>query len=218
MLLLLPLSSFLRVFSNPRVVLPILMTLSLFFGGVALYLRMVLLERARPDDFGPGPTFSLTERSGQPLSSEALQGHIWVANFIFSRCTGPCPLMSQKMGRIQAETAGTPDIRLVSFSVDPLADTPDVLKAYADKYHADPVRWLFLTGGVAEIYDLVEKGFKLLMGPRPDLTTVGPGDLIIHTTRFVVMDKKGHIRAWLDSLEPDFHTRMMHTLQALEAE
>lgn len=211
-------NSFLRAFSNPRTILAFLMMLSLFFGGLALYLRMVLLDVARPEDFGPGPEFTLIERSGQPLTSAQLAGNMVVMNFIFTRCAGPCPLMSQKMARIQSETRELADVRLVSVSVDPLADTPDALSAYAQKFHADPQRWFFATGGVVEIYDMIEKGYKLLMGPRPDLTQVGPGDLIIHTTRFVVLDKKNHIRAWLESQEPDFHTRLMRTLEALRQE
>lgn len=214
-------------FSSPKAMLPILMVLALFFGGSALYLREKVLKPGQtgissveqnpsvPESFGAAPTFILTERSGQPLDATTLKGHPWIANFIFTRCAGPCPLMSSKMARLQRETLDIPDLKLLSISVDPLADTPEALRAYAEKYQASPDRWLFLTGGVAELYALIEKGFKLRTGPVPDLTQVGPGDLIVHTTRFVLVDRAGQIRGYFESEEPDFHDKIMGALRSI---
>src|SRR5437867_913183 len=90
------------------------------------------------DDLGEVADFALTERSGETVHRADLLGKVWVAAFGFTRCTGPCPQVSGTMARLQAELAGQPDVRLVSFSVDPDHDTPEVLREYAQRFGADP--------------------------------------------------------------------------------
>src|SRR5207249_82727 len=97
-------------------------------------------------DIGPVRPFSLIERSGQTVEHSDLLGKVWVAGFVFTRCSGSCPQISATMARLQKELAGQPDVVLVSFTVDPEYDTSKVLREYAESYQADPKRWLFLTG------------------------------------------------------------------------
>src|SRR5918996_471470 len=108
------------------------------------------------DVYGTVPQFSLTERSGCVVSRDDLRGNVWVANFIYTKCTETCPTQSLQVARLQAEFAGAPDLRLVSITVDPRNDTREVLTTYAERYSADRQRWLFLTGDKREIYCLAK--------------------------------------------------------------
>jgi cytochrome oxidase Cu insertion factor (SCO1/SenC/PrrC family) len=110
---------------------------------------------------GTVPAFTLHERSGRAVSKEDLLGKVWVTDFIFTRCVDECPLVSQHMARLQAAFATQADFRLVSITVDPTYDTPEVLAQYAANFGADAQRWLFLTGDKTTIYQLVRRGFRL---------------------------------------------------------
>ena len=113
------------------------------------------------------PDFALIERSGQSVTRADLLGKVWIASIIFTRCVEECPLVSNHMAQLQATFAAEPDVRLVSITVDPAYDTPEVLTRYAQSFAAQPQRWLFLTGDKATIYRLVREGFRLgLMDPQ----------------------------------------------------
>jgi protein SCO1 len=113
------------------------------------------------------PDFALIERSGQSVARADLLGKVWIASIIFTRCVEECPLVSSHMARLQDAFAAEPDVRLVSITVDPAYDTPEVLTRYAQSFAAQPQRWLFLTGDKATIYRLVREGFRLgLMDPQ----------------------------------------------------
>lgn len=105
--------------------------------------------------------FGLTERSGSSVSQAELQGKIWIADFIFTTCQAECPLMSAEMQKLQQAFSSEPQLRLVSFTVDPETDTPARLSEYAGKYGASADRWLFLTGKRPELYSLATGSFKL---------------------------------------------------------
>jgi cytochrome oxidase Cu insertion factor (SCO1/SenC/PrrC family) len=107
------------------------------------------------------PDFALIERSGQPVTRADLLGKVWIASVIFTRCVDECPVVSNHMARLQEALAAEPDVRLVSITVDPTYDTPEVLTRYARSFAAQPQRWFFLTGDKASIYRLVREGFRL---------------------------------------------------------
>ncbi|MDQ2949786.1 MAG: SCO family protein, partial [Acidobacteriota bacterium] len=107
----------------------------------ALLVSTILLsacspKAARLDNFGTVPEFQLTAQTGQPFDSKVLAGNIWVADFIFTNCPGPCPRMTSQMHQVQEAVFKMPDVRLISFTVDPARDTPPVLAAYAKQHHA----------------------------------------------------------------------------------
>ncbi len=118
-------------------------------------------------------------------------------------CPGPCPMISSRMSELQKPLEKT-DIHLVSFTVDPEKDTPDVLRNYAEKLHARPKRWDFLTGSRPEIYALAREGFKLAVSD-------GSGELgmPVHSTRVVLVDRHGAIRGYYDALAPDAVTKLL---------
>jgi protein SCO1/2 len=157
---------------------------------------------------GQVPQFQLTQQTGQPFDSHSLDGHIWVANFIFTTCTGPCPMMSHQMRGIQNSTGGTPELKLVSFTVDPVHDTPPVLAKYAAHFKADPERWYFLTGEMARLNDLGLNAFKL--------NSVEGG--LSHSTRFVLVDGKRRIRGYYLSSDDGFPKKLLHDIRQLQSE
>ena len=85
----------------------------------------------------PVPEFTLTERNGKTLTLADLRGKVWVADFFYTTCPGPCPMMTSRLSEIHQATRSFDDVRLVSISIDPVKDTPAVLQQYAAKFHAD---------------------------------------------------------------------------------
>lgn len=158
--------------------------------GCAALLGLVFLTGCEVREplpvLGSVPSFELISQDGKSFQGDSLRGHVWVADFIFTNCPGPCLRMSTLLGRVQKATAAFPDVRLVSFSVDPARDTPSALAQFASKYKADPARWTFLTGAQPTLQMLSRDAFKL-------------GDVdgsLNHQTRLVLVDRKGRIRGY----------------------
>ena len=133
------------------------------------------------------PEFSLADQNGQTVTNADLRGNIWIADFIFTRCKGPCPLMTSRMLEMQKALVKTPEVKLVSVTVDPEYDTPEVLKAYAEANFADSERWKFLTGDKAVIEKLVTEGFMQHLAEENGEP--------IHGTMFLVVDGNGMVRS-----------------------
>lgn len=169
-----------------------------------------------PPVMGEIPSFTLVERSGRSVSREDLAGQPWVADFIFTRCSGMCPALSARMAdlRRQLHDAGL-QARLVSFSVDPEHDTPDVLRDYATRYAADD-GWLFVTGERGALYQLIGEGFRLSVAERSPEQARDGGELITHSDRFVLIDADGRIRGYYHGTEPDSVAALLRDLAALQ--
>jgi protein SCO1 len=104
--------------------------------------------------------YELTERSGKTIGTADLKGQPYIASFFFSRCPGSCKQQNDQMRLLQQKYRNAP-IRLVSISVDPEADTPEVLELYADSYGADKNKWLFFTGDINYIAKVAGEVFML---------------------------------------------------------
>jgi protein SCO1/2 len=155
---------------------------------------------------GTVPPFQLTAQSGEDFDSKSLNGQIWIADFIYTTCPGPCPLMTRQMRQLQDNTAREMgDVKLVSFTVDPVHDTPPVLAAYAKHFRMDPARWWFLTGGQSRLNDL---------GLSFKLNTVDGS--LSHSTRLVLVDRHMRIRGYYLSEEDAFLPQLMHDIRQLE--
>ena len=109
-------------------------------------------QTAELPDLGEVPEFAFIDTSGETIRRADLDGDYWIVDFIFTRCTGTCPLLSSRMFAIQSALTDDDPVRLVSVSVDPEFDTPEVMAAYAERFKAEPGRWLFLTGDKGEIF------------------------------------------------------------------
>ena len=180
------------------ILIPLLTAAGLFFLRQVEVAR--LASHTLPEE-GVVPPFQLTNQNGESFGSQQLLGRIWIADFVYSTCPGPCPMISTRMGELQKPLRDT-DVRLVSFSVDPQHDTPAVLREYAAKLNAQPDRWEFLTGDKAAIYRLSRDGFKLAANE-------GEAGKPIHSTRMVLVDRRGVIRGYYDATDADAVTRLL---------
>jgi protein SCO1/2 len=179
---------------------PLLIAASLFL------VRQLQVHRlaSRPiQNFGSVPAFQLLNQEGQPIGSAHLAGKIWIADFIFTTCPGPCPMISSRMSEMQKPLAKT-DVHFVSITVDPEKDTPAILREYASRLQAQPGRWDFLTGPKTAIYDLSIRGFKLAASENG-----GEQGEPLHSTRMVLVDRRGQIRGYYDALAPDAVTTLL---------
>jgi cytochrome oxidase Cu insertion factor (SCO1/SenC/PrrC family) len=159
--------------------------------------------------------FRLTERSGRPVERAEFQGKILVVNFVFTGCSLACYEVSRRMTEIQGYVASKPDVQLVSFSVDPRTDTPEVLSAFADRLKADPKRWLFLTGEKAEVYRVIEASF-LPKAPL-DAPSLIPGNFD-RAERIVVVDGEGRVRRYFDGMSSSVVGQVLDEIADAERE
>jgi protein SCO1/2 len=174
-------------------------------GSIFLVALLAGCAREKPlPVLGEIPHFDLIDQQGGKFDRASLDGHVWVADFIYTNCESSCPRMSSKMHSIQGATAS--DVRLVSFTVDPARDTPQALDAYGRKYAADEKRWAFLTGNPATLEMLDHDAFKL-------------GSLSMdHSTRFVLIDKKGQVRGYYGLFDGDGAARLEKDAARLDKE
>jgi protein SCO1/2 len=164
--------------------------------------------------FGKVPDFSLIERSGGRLQLSDLRGKTWIANLFYTTCTDTCPLQSAEMAKLQSDVTEWTDVKLVSISVDPEHDSPKVLSQYAERYRAEPDRWLLLTGDKEAIYRLAQEGFRLSVASASE--SGGQDDnTFIHSPRFVLVDREGRIRGYYDSRDPEAIRRLHRDLRTL---
>lgn len=145
------------------------------------------------------PEYQLINQYGKPFGSKDLQGKFYIANFFFSSCATVCPELMKKMQTIQHRVRGLgTNVALVSLSVDPEVDRPQRLLKEAQKYHANPYVWSFLTGEKAQVKSIIVNGFKLAMGDSP---TRDSGSLyeMAHSGKLVLVDYQGNIRGFYQS-------------------
>jgi protein SCO1/2 len=168
----------------------------LIFGASRLFRSSERHDVEAMPPIGEIPAFRFTTQEGKSLTKEDLIGKVWVADFVFTRCNGPCPVMTSRMAELSKGLAKAKDVRVVSISVDPEHDTPAVLADYASRMDADPSRWIFLTGPKPEIDAFARKGmFQVLAYDDKGVPT--------HSTRFLVIDRAGRIRRTRNLDEPE---------------
>lgn len=156
-------------------------------------------------DYGHVPQFNMTDSLGRAFDSRTLAGNVWVADFIYTNCPGPCPRMTSQMHRVEQRVKDDVDVRLVSISVDPERDTPAVLNEFAHRFGGPTSRWIFLTGTPATVHLLAYETFHV-------------GDVIgkmDHSTKFALVDKRGEIRGYYSTFDPDGMMLLMKDMAAL---
>ena len=174
------------------------------------------------------PEFRLVDSTGEGFGSGELSGRVYVVNFIFTRCQLTCPEQTRRMAAFQKRLArkvehqhssderGGPkhflwdQVRIVSLSVDPKTDTPEVLSRYADNFGADLSNWSFLTGKKSEIFSLITGGFRL---PVAELDG-GDGDQpIVHTSKVALVDHRGHLRGVFDGMKDEGRGKLIRAIE-----
>ena len=162
--------------------------------------------------------FALTERSGKTITNHDLAGKIWVADFVYTTCPGPCPLITAGMAKIQQAVAHDPNVQLVSFTVDPDTDTPPVLAKYADSYHADPDRWWFLTGPKEPLFDLIQKGFLQVLHENTGQPSEDSQSKVTHSTYLTLVDGSGNVRGVYSGVGTEGRENLLNDIKKLEKE
>ena len=168
-----------------------------------------MLFRSQPvkelPEIGNIPQFEFTNSDGNTVTLDNLKGKVWVADFIFTTCTMACPMMTGNMNIVHKKFKKNDNVRLVSISVYPEYDTPEVLKNYASQYDADTEKWLFLTGKEDAVKDIIRDGFKI--GDYEDI--------IFHSEKFALVDKKGIIRAYYNGMKSEDMKQLKKDIDAL---
>ena len=182
------------------------------------------LARPRPEPspvLWPVPDFSLIDQDSLPFNSAEMSGKMWLASFVYTKCPDFCPLVTQRMAVLRDSIAADEKlrdrVRLISITVDPLRDSPAVLREYAERFRATKPNWLFLTGPVTEVIPLVNQGFHLsTIHPKvhdPHEHTHGhdsiAGDYMVsHSDRIVLIDAQRRVRGTYASSDPEALKRL----------
>ncbi len=170
------------------------------------------LQEKQLPQLGVLPEFELINQEGKKVSLKDYENKVWVANFMFTSCGGTCPMLTQRMTKVQKalkeeakqlESLGQYPCRIVSFSVDPERDTPEKLSEYAQRFGADKKLWSFLTGPADQVTETIVKGFKTVMQKVPLESGQNPEDIstfdVVHGEKFILVDQKARIRGYYDS-------------------
>ena len=142
---------------------------------------------------GAAPKFELIDQNNKKITNATYDGKVYVVEFFFSTCPSICPIMNRNMISIQNEFFGNPNFGIVSITINPQNDTPEVLKKHAATLGANSVNWHFLTGDKEYIYTIANKGFNIFAGEN---SKVNGG--FEHSGLFALIDKKGKIRCRKD--------------------
>jgi len=193
-------------YQKPFILIAILLLPSIFYlvlySGEHNYTRLpyvgpkegVLNEDGKYDTlYHTIPYFEFTNQDGKTVTSDDLLGNIYVADFFFVTCPTICPKMTTNMGYIQKKFEDRDDLKFLSMTVNPEHDTPEVLKEYAEKVHANTDSWSFVTGDKDEIYDIAFDGF--FVNVMKD--SIAPGGFL-HSQMLILVDRKGHVRGYFD--------------------
>ena len=166
----------------------------------------VVVTPASPNDLPTYvPEFSLIDINSKPVTLADLKGQVWVANFFFTSCPAQCPAMNLRMGQIQRALPDGAAAKLVSITVDPDNDSPEVLAEHAKTFHAKDDRWLILTGDKQAIIRLAKEGFKLPAGENPN----------DHSLRLALVDRDGRIRGYYNSTDEKSVAELQEQLNEL---
>lgn len=179
----------------------------LLFGPLALALLSIACTdpAAKLPNYGEVPSFTMMDSQGRAFNRPALSGKVWIADFIYTNCPAECPRMTAQMHKVEQQVRGEDDVRLVSISVDPEHDSPPVLNDFAARFRGPTKQWVFLTGSPATVHLIAYQTFHV-------------GDVIgkiEHSTKFVLVDKKGYIRGYYSSLYQDELSQLLKDVQVL---
>jgi protein SCO1/2 len=188
-----------RGLRGPLVLLGVFAILGAMVLGAVVAPSLALRDRpAELEVYGQMPAFRLVDHTGGSVTDQHLRGRVVVANFIFTRCKTVCPVFTMKMRRVQDRTGDVAEaLKLISFSVDPEHDTPQVLAEYAATHHADADRWRFITGSFDDVRRVVTDGLAMAMEEMSAQDSGAPD--IVHAEHFVLLDRAGRIRGYYHS-------------------
>jgi protein SCO1/2 len=171
-------------------------------GNILMETRVVNGKEITDTVFHKIPNFHLTDQHNNTVTSRVIQDKIHVADFFFARCPGICPRMSSQMQRVQEVFLHNPDVLIMSYSVDPKNDTVEALASYAEQYGAIQGKWYLLTGEKEDIFRLAKKGYYVT-AKEDNILSPNLEDRFVHTDKFVLVDRQGHIRGFYNGTDPE---------------
>jgi len=181
----------------------------IYVAIAALLIATYLIKNSEPENslpvIGNIPDFEFVNSEGETITLTSLKGKVWVADFIFTTCNMACPIMTGNMNIIHKKYKQNDDVRLVSISVYPEYDTPEVLTKYASQYNANTNRWYFLTGEESTVQEVIKDGFKI--GDYEDI--------IFHSEKFALVDRSGMIRAYYNGMKTEDMKKLKKDINSL---
>jgi len=183
--------------------------IKIYIAIAALLIATYLLKNSESENslpvIGNIPDFEFVNSEGETITLTSLKGKVWVADFIFTTCNMACPIMTGNMNIIHKKYKQNDDVRLVSISVYPEYDTPEVLTKYASQYNANTDRWYFLTGEESTVQEVIKDGFKI--GDYEDI--------IFHSEKFALVDRSGMIRAYYNGMKTEDMKKLKKDINSL---
>ncbi|WP_338870204.1 SCO family protein [Spirosoma sp. SC4-14] len=159
------------------------------------------------------PDFQFTNQDGKPITQQDFAGKIYVADFFFVTCPTICPVMKRNMLDVYRAYKDSPDVRILSHTIDPEHDTPAVLKEYATELGVTNPMWQFVTGDKEKIYDIGQEHY--LVTAKADSTVQGG---YIHSGAFVLIDKDRHVRGMYDGTTKEGTVKLIADIEKLRKE
>ena len=183
--------------------------INIYIAIAALLIATYFFKNSEPENnlpvIGNIPDFEFVNSEGETITLTSLKGKVWVADFIFTTCNMACPIMTGNMNIIHKKYKQNDDVRLVSISVYPEYDTPEVLTKYASQYNANTDRWYFLTGEESTVQEVIKDGFKI--GDYEDI--------IFHSEKFALVDRSGMIRAYYNGMKTEDMKKLKKDINSL---
>lgn len=191
----------------------LILSLGIFFGIYALQTPEKMLPIYSPRDINPElvdstvqhigndhkiADFAFTNQNGKLITQKDYENTIYVADFFFTTCPTICPKMTDNMVWLQNQLEKYPNVKLLSFSVTPDIDTPQILKKYAVEKGVDDSRWNLVTGDKSAIYYLARKSYLAVKTGKPEEMFD-----MVHTENFILVDKNKRIRGFYDGTNLD---------------
>jgi protein SCO1/2 len=191
----------------------LILSIGIFFGIYALQTPKKSLPIYSPRDINPElvdstvqhigndhkiADFAFTNQNGKLITQKDYENTIYVADFFFTTCPTICPKMTKNMVWLQKQLKNYPNVKLLSFSVTPDIDTPEVLKKYAIEKGVDDSRWNLVTGDKKDIYYLARKSYLAVKTGKPEELYD-----MVHTENFILVDKNKRIRGFYDGTNLD---------------
>jgi protein SCO1/2 len=175
-------------------------------GGIVVYFSYLKTVANQP--YRPGlkarleSNLHLVERSGKAVSLNDLRDKVWLVGQVFTRCPGQCAGMTAEMGKFLTKFGSDPRFQLVSVSLDPEHDTPELLAEFANTHGFKGENWWFVTGEPKEVNDYMRKYFHFAPKRKAEADKDNEMDLFLHDTKVSLVDGGGHIRGWYDLFQP----------------
>ncbi len=179
----------------------------IMMGGLVVYYNYLkTLQRQSQNSRPPyikrlEDNLKVTRSSGEETSLKELKGKTWLVSHIFTRCPGQCAGIGVELKELQEEFGDDPNFHIVSVSMDPTYDTPDILKRFRETHQLEGDNWWFVTGDPEPVNDYMRKFFFFAPQVKPEKDRDNPNDIYNHDTKIALVDGGAHVRGWYNAFD-----------------